>query len=61
MASQELPKNNLNVLFIGADDLRMNIGFYGDKIAVTPNLDALAAEGIVFNKAYIPPQGSLFG
>ena len=44
---------NFNILFIGADDLRMNIGAYGDKIAITPNIDILASEGVVFDKAYV--------
>ncbi len=41
-----------NVLFIVADDLNCAIGPYGDKAAVTPNLDRLARRGLVFNKAY---------
>ncbi|MGB7325874.1 MAG: sulfatase [Rubripirellula sp.] len=41
-----------NVLFIAVDDLRPELGCYGSPIAVTPNLDALASEGLLFNRAY---------
>ena len=40
-----------NVLFIIADDLAARLGCYGDKAAITPTLDRLAAEGVVFNRA----------
>ena len=42
----------LNVLFIAVDDLRPDIGCYGVKHSKTPNIDRLAARGIVFDKAY---------
>ena len=41
-----------NILFIIADDLATRLGCYGDKAAITPNLDRLASEGVVFTKAY---------
>jgi iduronate 2-sulfatase len=41
-----------NILFIAVDDLRPELGCYGSPIAVTPNLDALAAGGLLFNRAY---------
>ena len=41
-----------NVLFIAVDDMRPELGCYGNKIIKTPNIDRLAARGIVFNKAY---------
>ena len=41
-----------NVLFFAVDDLRTQLGCYGVKTAKTPNIDALAASGMVFNHAY---------
>lgn len=41
-----------NVLFLAVDDLRPELGCYGSDIAVTPNLDKLAADGLLFNRAY---------
>ena len=42
----------MNVLFIMADDLNNDLGFYGNTEVQTPNLDKLASEGIFFNRAY---------
>ncbi|MGB7347089.1 MAG: sulfatase [Pirellulaceae bacterium] len=41
-----------NVLFIAIDDLRPELGCYDSPIAVSPNLDALASGGLLFNRAY---------
>ena len=41
-----------NILFIAIDDLRPELGCYGSPIAVSPNLDALANDGLLFNRAY---------
>src|SRR5688500_158089 len=41
-----------NVLFLAVDDLRVNLGCYGDKAAITPHLDGLAAHGLRFTRAY---------
>jgi len=37
-----------NVLLICVDDLRNNLGAYGDEQAITPNIDALAKDGVTF-------------
>lgn len=41
-----------NVLFIAVDDLRTQLGCYGDPAAITPRLDRLAADGTLFTRAY---------
>ena len=41
-----------NILFIAVDDLKPTIGAFGDKFAITPNMDKLASEGYVFLNAY---------
>ena len=41
-----------NVLFISIDDLRDDLGRYGASVPVTPELDALAAEGVRFSNAF---------
>ena len=42
-----------NVLFIVSDDLKASVlGCYGDKVCHTPNIDRLAREGVVFERAY---------
>ena len=41
-----------NVLFISIDDLRPELGCYGSSIARSPHLDALAKEGMRFDRAY---------
>ena len=46
------PNERLNVLFIVADDLNCAIGAYGDKQAITPNIDKLARNGLVFTDAH---------
>jgi iduronate 2-sulfatase len=48
-------KNELkkpNVLFISIDDLRPNLGVYGDTVAITPNIDQLGAEGMTFRETF---------
>lgn len=42
-----------NILFIAVDDLRPELGCYGNMIVKSPNIDRIAARGIVFNHAYV--------
>ena len=37
-----------NILLIVVDDLKPALGCYGDKKAVTPNIDRLASRGVTF-------------
>lgn len=41
-----------NILFIVAEDLSPRIGSFGDEIAKTPNIDALAEQGIRFTNVF---------
>jgi arylsulfatase A-like enzyme len=41
-----------NVLFIVVDDLRPQLACYGRRQMVTPNIDALAGRGVLFQRAY---------
>jgi arylsulfatase A-like enzyme len=46
------PEGRYNVLFIAVDDLRPQLGCYGQKKMITPHIDALAARGTTFLRAY---------
>lgn len=48
-APKERPKH---VLFIAVDDLKPVLGCYGDPVARTPHMDALARDGVLFRRAY---------
>ncbi|KAL1432671.1 hypothetical protein MTO96_012887 [Rhipicephalus appendiculatus] len=41
-----------NVLLIIADDLRPTLGCYGDELALTPSIDSLAQDGLLFTNAH---------
>src|SRR5688572_22454407 len=45
-------KPRLNLLLIAFDDLRPELGCYGNKLIDTPNFDAFASRGVRFERAY---------
>lgn len=49
-----------NILFIAIDDLRPELGCYGSPLVRTPQIDQLAAGGMIFQRAYcqVPVCGS---
>lgn len=42
-----------NVLLIISDDLRSDLGSYGKDFMVTPNIDSIADQGVLFTRAYV--------
>jgi len=46
------PTHRPNVLLIISDDLNNSLGCYGSPVAVTPNIDRLAAQVVRFDQAY---------
>lgn len=50
--SQMLEAGRPNVLFIAVDDLKPELGCYGNTIIKTPNIDKLAERATVFKSAY---------
>lgn len=51
-ADDVVASDNQNILLIIVDDLRADLGIYGDSQANTPHIDDLAQRGIVFDRAY---------
>jgi len=41
-----------NILWITCEDVSPRLGCYGDSLAVTPNLDRLAGEGVLYERAF---------
>ncbi len=50
--NQNTAPNKPNILFIAVDDLRPELGCYGKSAVISPNIDRLASQGTLFNRAY---------
>jgi arylsulfatase A-like enzyme len=48
----KLRQTKMNVLFIAVDDLRPQLGCYDHKQMISPNIDKIASEGTIFERAY---------
>lgn len=46
-------KKPVNVLFIAVDDLRNDLGVFGNSIIISPNIDALGKDGVVYKNHYV--------
>jgi arylsulfatase A-like enzyme len=52
LAGVSIKRRKKNVLFIAVDDLRPELGCYGHPIVKSPNIDALARHGVLFERTY---------
>ena len=50
---QTLESKKQNILFIAVDDLRPELNCYGKTQIISPNIDAIASEGTIYNNAYV--------
>lgn len=51
-SAKEVPMARPNILFLPIDDLRPELGAYGNPYIKTPNIDDLAEQGVLFTRAY---------
>jgi arylsulfatase A-like enzyme len=47
-----ITRRRKNILFIAVDDLRPELGCYGHPMVQSPNIDALAGSGVLFERTY---------
>lgn len=52
--ADEAKQDRPNILWITCEDISPNLGCYGDRYAVTPNLDRLATQGVRYTHAFAP-------
>ena len=50
--AKEAATQKPNILFIAVDDLRPELNCYGANHIASPSIDKLAAESLVFDRAY---------
>ena len=50
--AQSQPAVHPNILLLMAEDMSARVGAFGDNVAVTPNLDALAADGVRYANTF---------
>ena len=50
--SKQVDPSLPNILFIPVDDLRPDLGCYGNTTILSPNIDRLAADGVTFTRTY---------
>ncbi|HEX6961222.1 MAG TPA: sulfatase-like hydrolase/transferase [Lacipirellula sp.] len=43
-----------NILWLSTEDMSPHLGCYGDEQARTPNIDALASKGVLYENAFVP-------
>ncbi len=53
MNSSRAEEGQPNILFIAVDDLRPELGCYGNSVIHTPNIDKLAKEGSIFTNHFV--------
>jgi arylsulfatase A-like enzyme len=54
LASGQEGEERPNILWIFIDDQDPRYGCYGEELVETPNIDALARAGVLFERAYVP-------
>jgi len=50
--SVAIGKDRPNILWITAEDMSPTLGCYGDKFAITPNIDKLSTKSVMYTKAF---------
>ena len=50
--SGQQPQKHPNILWISTEDMSPHLGCYGDKVAMTPNIDRLASLGIRYTNVF---------